>query len=141
MARAAGQSIPLGWAVDRNGNPTTDPEAALAGSLVSAAGYKGWALGLLVEMLAAGLTGSVNSVDVQALKLPDGPPHDLGQFYILIDPGAHADSIGARFERLAGAIENDPGVRIPGSRRKWATAVDVDRKLWTRVIELAAGAK
>jgi (2R)-3-sulfolactate dehydrogenase (NADP+) len=42
MAKAAGQPIPLGWAVDAQGNPTTDPEAALAGSLVSAGGYKGW---------------------------------------------------------------------------------------------------
>ena len=63
MAKAAGEKIPLGWAVDANGTPTEDPDAALAGSLVSAADYKGWALGLVVEMFAAGLTGSVSSLD------------------------------------------------------------------------------
>lgn len=141
MAKAAGEKIPLGWAVDRGGKPTTDPEAALTGSLVGAAGHKGWALGLLVEVLAAGLTGSVNSVDVKGLKLSDGPPHDLGQFYILIDPGAHADSLGERFERLAEVIAEDPGVRVPGSRRMMATEVEVDSKLWARVIELAATAQ
>jgi len=45
MAKAAGEKIPLGWAVDEKGEPTTDPEAALKGALVSAADYKGWALG------------------------------------------------------------------------------------------------
>lgn len=137
MAKAAGESIPLGWAVDRDGKPTTDPEAALAGSLVSAADYKGWALGLLVEVLAAGLTGSVNSVDVKGLKLAEGPPHDLGQFYILIDPATHADSFGDRFARLAEAVAEDPGVRIPGSRREPMRRVRVDPALWRRLSELA----
>ncbi len=63
MAKAGGKAIPDDWAVDADGNPTADPNAALAGSLNSAAGYKGWALGLLVETLSAGLTGSVNSLD------------------------------------------------------------------------------
>ena len=53
MAKAAGEKIPLGWAVDSEGIPTTDPESALLGSLVSAGDYKGWGLGVLVEILAA----------------------------------------------------------------------------------------
>ncbi len=89
MAAAAGEEIPLGWAVDADGNPTTDPDAALAGSLVSAGGYKGYGLGLLVELLAAGLTGGRLSIDVPPLKTPEGPPHDLGQFYVVIDPSGY----------------------------------------------------
>lgn len=139
MAKAAGEDIPLGWAVDKAGQPTTDPEAALQGSLVSAAGYKGWALGLLVEFLAAGLTGSVNSVDVQGLKLKDGPPHDLGQFYILIDPTTHADTLADRIRRVADEIAEDPEVRIPGSQGKSRDPVQVDVTLWSRVQALAAG--
>ncbi len=81
MAKAAGQSIPEGWAVDAEGNPTTDPEAALKGSLVSMGGYKGWGFGLMAELLAAGMTGGVLSRDVKPLKAPEGPPHDLGQYY------------------------------------------------------------
>ena len=87
MAKAAGERIPEGWAVDADGHATTDPEAALGGSLVSMGGYKGWGFGLMAELLAAGMTGSVLSRDVKPLKAPEGPPHDLGQFYLLIDPG------------------------------------------------------
>ena len=138
MAKAAGEAIPPGWAVDREGRPTTDPEAALAGSLVSAAGYKGWALGLLAEFLAAGLTGSVNALDVRALKAEGGPPHDLGQFYILIDPGPASDTLASRIARVAEAIAEDPQVRIPGAGRRPRTMVDVAPDLWATVAALAA---
>lgn len=138
MAQAAGEQIPLGWAVDKDGQPTTDPAEALAGSLVSAAGHKGWALGLLVEVMAAGLTGSVNSLDVRGLKAENGPPHDLGQFYILIDPATHAQTLADRLRRVADAIARDPGVRIPGARKKDRDAVAVDAALWTKIEALAA---
>lgn len=133
MAKAAGEPIPLGWAVDAKGTPTTDPEAALGGALVSAAEYKGWALGLMVEALAAGLTGSVNSLDVKGLKLPDGPPHDLGQLYILIDPGAQAEGMAQRLARVSDAIAADPEVRIPGVPRKTLDPVPVPDALWDTV--------
>ena len=139
MAKAAGETIPLGWAVDRDGQPTTDPARALEGSLVSAATYKGWALGLLVEFLAAGLTGSVNSLDVKGLKVRDGPPHDLGQFYILIAPDAHADTLAARVERVARELAADPEVRIPGRGLRRQDSVAVDPALWARVKELCDG--
>ena len=137
MAKAAGEAIPLGWAVDRDGNPTTDPEAALAGALVSAAGYKGWALGLLVEFLAAGMTGSVNSLDVRGLKAVGGPPHDLGQFYILIDPGERAGALAERISRVAEEIAGDPAVRLPGQNRTRHAAVTVPAELWETVQALA----
>jgi (2R)-3-sulfolactate dehydrogenase (NADP+) len=140
MAKAAGESIPLGWAVDADGQPTTDPEAAFKGALVSAAGPKGWAFGLLVEVMAAGLTGSVNSLDVKGLKLPDGKPHDLGQTYLLIDPEAHAgrDTMAARLRRVAEVLENDGGSgRIPGVPRRHLDPVDVPDALWASVRKLA----
>lgn len=138
MAKSAGEKIPLGWAVDADGNPTTDPDAALGGSLVSAAGYKGWALGLLVEFLAAGMTASVNSLDVKGLKVKDGPPHDLGQFYILIEPEGGSSALAARIDRVADAIADDPNVRIPGATRKVLESVEVAPALWGRVNELAS---
>ena len=137
MAKAAGEKIPLGWAVDASGQPTTDPAKALEGALVSAADYKGWAMGLLVEFLAAGLTGSVNSLDVKGLKLPDGPPHDLGQFYILIAPDAHANTLSARIERVATAIADDPDVRLPGSVPVARDKVTVDAELWAQIKALS----
>ena len=137
MAKAAGQKIPLGWAVDSDGQPTTDPEAALKGALVSAGGYKGWGFGLMAEVMAACLTGSVNSLDVKGLKLPDGPPHDLGQFYILIDPGTHTAAFADRFERLATAVAEQEGTRIPGADRTIRTEVEVPDVLWKLVTDLA----
>lgn len=133
MAKAAGEPIPLGWAVDKDGTPTTDPDAALGGSLMSAAGYKGWALGLLVEILASGLTGSVNSLDVKGLKIENGPPHDLGQFYLLIDPTTHANTLGGRLSRITEAIAADPDVRLPGRHRTHLTEVSVDPALWDKL--------
>ncbi|MEN8895736.1 MAG: Ldh family oxidoreductase [Yoonia sp.] len=137
MAKAAGEDIPLGWAVDANGAPTTDPEAALGGALVSAGGYKGWGFGLMVELLAAGMTGSVNSLDVKGLKLPDGPPHGLGQFYILMDPATYGDNFADRFARVADAVAEQDGARIPGTTRVAMTEVDVPDALWAQVTALA----
>ena len=138
MAKAAGDSIPLGWAVDENGDPTTDPEAALKGALVSAGGYKGWGFGLMVELLAAGMTGSVNSLDVAGLKVAEGKPHDLGQFYILMDPGTYHGDFGARFARVAEAVAAQEGGRIPGADRQAMTEVDVPDALWDLVLTLSA---
>ena len=57
-AKTRGEPIPLGWAVDADGNPTTDPDAALAGTMLPMGDAKGTALALMVEALAAGLTGA-----------------------------------------------------------------------------------
>ena len=138
MAKAAGEAIPPGWAVDAQGQPTTDPAEALKGALVSAGGYKGWGLGLLVEVLAACMTGSVNSVDVKGLKLPDGPPHDLGQFYLLLDPGTYGDHFADRFARLAGVVAEQDGGRIPGAARRVMTQVEVPDALWALTERLAS---
>ncbi|MFG5381809.1 Ldh family oxidoreductase [Yoonia sp. R2-816] len=138
MAKAAGESIPLGWAVDAEGQPTTDPEAALKGALVSAGGYKGWGFGLMAELLAAGMTGSVNSLDVGGLKLPDGPPHGLGQFYFLLDPGTYHADFADRFGSLAEAVAVQEGTRIPGASRHVMQDVDVPDALWEQVIRLSA---
>lgn len=138
MAKAAGESIPLGWAVDADGEPTTDPDAALKGALVSAGGYKGWGFGLMAELLAAGMTGSVNSLDVAGLKVPEGKPHDLGQFYMLMDPGTYHADFGARFARVAEAVAAQDGARIPGADRTAMTEVDVPDALWDLVLKLSA---
>ncbi len=137
MAKAAGESIPLGWAVDAAGQPTTDPAEALKGGLVSTGEYKGWGLGLMVELLAAGMTGGVTSQNVKGLKLPDGAPHDLGQFYILIDPATHGAAFADRLAEVAAAVSAQDGARIPGAQRRVMTEVDVPDALWTRVLELA----
>lgn len=137
MAKAAGQSIPEGWAVDADGKPTTDPSAALQESLVSAAGYKGWGLGLLVEVMAAALTGSVNSRAVTGLKLPEGPPHDLGQTYILVEADVFSDRFGEALDDLKAAVAEDPGARLPGEARAPMESVDVPDDLWALTLTLS----
>jgi (2R)-3-sulfolactate dehydrogenase (NADP+) len=139
MAKAAGEEIPLGWAVDAQGVATTNPEAALGGALVSAGGYKGWGFGILAELLAAGMTGSVNSLDVGGLKLPDGPPHGLGQFYFILDPNTHHDGFADRLARLADAVALQEGARLPGSARSPMAEIDVPDALWDLVAQLAQG--
>lgn len=138
MAKAAGEVIPEGWAVDADGQPTTDPEAALGGSLVSMGGYKGWGFGLMAELLAAGLTGGIVSRDVKPLKAPDGPPHDLGQYYLLMDP----DASGAFFDRLAQveagvALDAGRGARMPGQGKALTDPVTLEDAVWQQVRALA----
>ncbi len=136
MAKAAGKSIPEGWAVDADGKPTTDPAAALGGSLVSMGGYKGWGFGLMAELLASGMTGGIASRDVKPLKAPEGPPHDLGQYYLLMDP----DMSGVFFDRLAhvaDGVAQDEGARIPGQGKTGSDPVDLEDAVWSQLNELA----
>ncbi len=138
MAAEAGEDIPLGWAVDADGDPTTDPNAALEGSMVSTGGYKGFGLGLLVELLAAGLTGGNRSADVPPLKVPEGPPHNLGQFYLVIDPTAYeAEAFYSLIDSLGDDIANDPGTRLPGSNPSEPTDIEVDEPTWDLITSLA----
>lgn len=137
MAKAAGERIPEGWALDAEGNPTTDPEAALQGSLVSMGGYKGWGFGLMAEMLAAGMTGSVLSRDVRPLKAPEGAPHDLGQYYMIIDPGC-SDAFADRLSALADAVAQDVGARMPGQAPRYLDPVNLPDSQWAQLQELAS---
>lgn len=138
MAAAANESIPLGWAIDTNGQPTTDPHAALKGSLVSTGGYKGYGFGLMAEILAAALTGSVNSLDVKGLKLPEGKPHDLGQFYFLLDPTAvSGDVFWQRLARLTDAVGDQPDARLPGANRVLPDKVSIAENVWSRALQLS----
>jgi len=136
MANAAGERIPEGWAVDGDGNPTTDPAEALKGSLVSMGGYKGWGLGLMCELLAAGMTGSKAGPDIGPLKAPEGAPHDIGDYYLLIDPGT-SGVFHDRFARIAEAIAQDEGTRIPGQGKQPMDPVEVGDATWAQVLDLA----
>ena len=99
-------------------------------------GHKGWGMGVMVEILAAGMTGGLNSVDVAPLKAPDGDPHDLGQFYILIDPAGSPDFTD-RVARLVEVVEADPEARLPGSNLSEPAEVEVANGVWDLVKSLA----
>ena len=117
-AAQAGESIPLGWALDAQGQPTTDPHAALAGSMAPAAGHKGSALALLVDIMSGGVAGSNFSFEASGFGGNAGGPPDVGQVILAIDPTA---SMGGgfvdRIEVELRAMTSLPGVRLPGDRR------------------------
>ena len=116
-AKQKGAAIPEGWAFDAEGRPTTDPAAALAGTMAPLGDAKGTALALMVEILAVGLTGAVLSRDAASFLDAKGGPPSTGQLFIAFDPNAFSDAFGDRVSALAAAIESDGGARLPGSRR------------------------
>ncbi|KAA2237207.1 Ldh family oxidoreductase [Salinarimonas soli] len=120
-AKQRGEAIPEGWAFDADGNPTTDPDAALAGTMAPLGEAKGTALALMVELLAAGLTGAVYAADASSFLDAKGPPPGTGQLVLAFDPAAFGGGV-ERFEVLAEAIEAQEGARLPGQRRLAARA-------------------
>ncbi|MEQ8824224.1 MAG: Ldh family oxidoreductase [Filomicrobium sp.] len=118
-AAQKGEPIPEGWAKDADGKPTTDSKAALKGTVYPAGGAKGAALAFMVEVLSASLVGANHSFEASSLFDAEGGPPALGQFLIVIDPGAFAGSeaFADRLELLASEIEGDEGARIPGYRK------------------------
>ena len=118
-----GKPIPLGWAVDKDGNPTTDPKAALTGSLTAIGGAKGTALALMVEILCTALTGAAFSFENDSYFEPGNKPR-IGHAFVVIDPDAlaGAEAYYVRLEMLVSRLLDDPGVRLPGARRQGAAA-------------------
>lgn len=72
-ARRRGQSIPLGWALDLDGNPTTDPEIGGQGYLLPMGGHKGYGLSLLVSTLAGAVVGGLVGREIPRDPGPDSP--------------------------------------------------------------------
>ena len=112
-------AIPLGWAVDKDGRPTTDAQAALEGTLTPAGGAKGAALALMVELLAAAVTGSRLAHEATSFLDAEGAPPATGQLIIALDAAAlgAGDGLADRIATFADLIEAEPGARLPGARR------------------------
>jgi (2R)-3-sulfolactate dehydrogenase (NADP+) len=118
QAAAEGREIPPNWALDAEGRPTTDPNAGMAGSIAPADGHKGAGLALMVEVLAAGLTGANWSYRASSLGDDEGGPPRLGQTIIAIKPDGLGQSDHAtRLEEMLGAMTAEPGPRVPGDKR------------------------
>ncbi len=116
-AKQRGEPIPEGWALDADGRPTTDPDAALRGTMVPLGDAKGTALALMVELLAAGLTGSRFAAEATSFLDADGVPPGTGQLILAFDATAFAANALERFGALAATIEAQDGARLPGTRR------------------------
>jgi (2R)-3-sulfolactate dehydrogenase (NADP+) len=117
-ARQKGEAIPEGWALDADGRPTTDAEAALKGTMLPLGDAKGTALALMVELLAAGLTGATLAADASSFLDDRGEPPGTGQLIIAFDPRMlGGPGTLAHFGRLADQIISQSGARLPGARR------------------------
>ena len=119
VAAREGRPIPLGWALDRDGAPTTDPQAGLEGSMLALGGAKGAMLALVVELLVTALTGAALGFEATSFFVDEGNRPRLGQAFIVIDPAALAGRAvyEERIETLVAAMTADPAVRLPGDRR------------------------
>jgi len=113
-----GEAIPEGWAFDADGQPTTDPAAALKGTMAPMAEAKGAALALMVELLSAGITGANYGYEASSFFDPDGPPPGTGQLLLALDPAAMFAHAPERIATLAAAVEGQGDARLPGRRRQ-----------------------
>ena len=118
-----GEPIPEGWALDADGKPTAEPDAALKGTMVPSGGYKGFGVGLMTELFAAAAAGATLGIEASPFSGPVGGPPATGQFFVAVD--ADTTSGGAfagRVEALVAAIADQQGARVHGSGRKAARA-------------------
>ena len=149
VAARDGHSIPEGWALDKDGNPTTDPAAALEGVQLPFGGHKGNAIMIMVELLSAGLTGGNFCFEAQeqvdAFGGHDAGPSNAGQIFILIDPKGFHETFLQRVESLFERILEQDGTRLPGDRRyanraRSATeGIECPATLHQQILDMRAG--
>lgn len=151
MAARQGEPIPVDWALDAEGSPTTDATAALAGAVLPMAGAKGYALALMIEILAAVISGSAWGPQVRSPYEDTHEPTDSGLWVMAFNVAALAPA--SLYERRMGdlldALRASPAapgqeVRIPGERRarirqeRLATGIPLDAATRAELETLAA---
>lgn len=147
VAAKEGRSIPLGWALDREGQPTTDPKAGLEGTMLPAGGTKGAMLALVVELLVTALTGAAIGFEATSFFVDEGNRPRLGHAFLVVDPDALAgrSTYFERVEALVVEAVKDEGVRWPNARRETLAAraavagIDVPEALWKDLLRRAEG--
>ncbi|MFN3824643.1 MAG: Ldh family oxidoreductase [Pseudorhodobacter sp.] len=125
LHRRAGKSLPEGWALDATGQPTTEPEAALAGAMLPFGGHKGSAIGTMIELLAGVMIGDLTSPEVLDFLGSTALAPFHGELILALSPekfaaGRPGDPF-ARAEVLFEAIKGQ-GARLPSERRFTARA-------------------
>jgi LDH2 family malate/lactate/ureidoglycolate dehydrogenase len=124
-AQKEGKKIPSGWALDVEGNPTTDPDKALMGTVLTMAGHKGYALALLVELFSSVLSGAAVGSSIGSMYKDMDRKQDVGHFFCLMDISAFMDVSDFK-KRVDGMIDeikactkrpNVEEILIPGENR------------------------
>lgn len=131
-AAAAGRDIPPGWAIDTHGEPTTDPNAAVGGSLLPYGGHKGANMALIAEVLAA-LAGGLWSVDAPSFTEGDRSP-EVGMTLFVVDPGFAAPGFPQRLGAHLDRLSEDYQLQIPGRRTdNEEPALDIDDAVYEKL--------
>jgi (2R)-3-sulfolactate dehydrogenase (NADP+) len=147
LAMQKGERIPEGWALDRDGRPTTDPREAIErGSLFPIGGAKGAMLALAFELVCAALTGSAIGPEADSFFAEEGNRPRIGQAFLAIDPAALAgrERYFDRVEAVVTAMLGDAGVRLPGAKRFAAErraaqeGIEVADELIARIVTLGS---
>jgi LDH2 family malate/lactate/ureidoglycolate dehydrogenase len=123
-AQKKGQPIPEGWAMDRNGEPTTDAEEALLGTVLTMAGHKGYALALMVEVFSSVLSGAAIGPEIGSMYKDLDRKQNVGHFFCLLNIAAFLDPVDfkKRIDKTIDQIKGSkkrPGteeILIPGER-------------------------
>jgi uncharacterized oxidoreductase len=155
IARVENRQVPLGWVQDAAGNPTTDPNVMLAdppGSLLPFGGdqaYKGFGLGLIFDILTAGLAGGF------CPPAPEGTQEWNNVLLIVWDPArfAGAPHFAAEADKLIDAVRGTPRkpgvdrIQLPGDRssetrrKRLATGIPVTDEVWDQLSHVASKLK
>ncbi len=119
-----GEKIPLGWALDADGRPTTDPNAADKGVVLPIGGYKGSGLAMLMDLMGGVIAGAGHAGGVGNQFSDFDKPQDVGHFFIVMKPDLFVplDQYRASMDRLVTAVRGAPRaegfdeILMPGER-------------------------
>ena len=138
----SGEKIPEGWAFGPDGKTTTDASIALKGTMAPAGGYKGFGMGLFVEIMSACLTGSNLGIEASSFANDKGAPPGTGQFFIAINPEKFSDNFEKKIEKVVQSIKSQENARVPGSKRiknykiNINNEVNINDELYNKIISL-----
>jgi LDH2 family malate/lactate/ureidoglycolate dehydrogenase len=153
-----GEPLPEGWAIDAEGQPTTDPKAGLGGYLLPlgspTAGHKGFGLAMLMDTLSGALSGARFGIELQRMTDSDPRPYGIGHFMMAIDPSWFGDvpEFRKKIDRMIRDLRDTPTqegvdrIYAPGERshEKWVAAqregVEVGEAVLGKIRELAGAA-
>ncbi len=142
-AKRKNEEIPEGLALDKDGNPTTDPSKGLEGSILPFGGFKGYGLAFMFELLAGPLVSAACGTSVQGTATPD-VMCTKGDLLIVINPEFFGGSMEFKFyvDQFVRQIREENGV-VPGDReienisKNYENGINVDPTLYEQLVEMA----
>lgn len=121
--KALNKSLPDGWALDKNGKPTNNPDEAMEGFVLPMAGFKGYAIAMLIDVIAGALSGAAYLNEVGRFYSENGECMNVGFYVLAINPeiifGSEWKNVITRYKNLI--LNSKPaegcGIALPGADR------------------------